>query len=143
MPRRAGLPAGTPVACRGVPAASLQDLVDELATGVGLRIAATRNARVYRDPVGGTVAWVPHDGSRLELTLIQVRLADEPLADRLHAVLAECAGLLPDDIPSHLLGLDGAAAAAAWPQLVERFWPAYLDAHRAAQRENRRTQPGT
>lgn len=122
---------------------ALLDLLDELAVAEDLRVAATRNARVYRDPVGGTVAWVPHDGSRLELTLIQVRLADDAEADRLHALLAECAGLRIDDIPGHLLGLDAETAGAVWPALRERFWPAYLEGHRSAQRANRKRQPGT
>lgn len=104
--------------------------LDELARREGLIAAETRKARIYRDPVGGTVAWLPHGSGRLELTLIQVRMAAERRAEHLHRLLAESSGKAVEDIPGHELGLDAAEAVAHWPALERDFFPSYLRAHR-------------
>ncbi|MEO2104478.1 MAG: hypothetical protein ABGZ36_02430, partial [Actinomycetota bacterium] len=57
--------------------------IDELARREGLLVAETGKARIYRDRVGGTVAWLPHGKQRIELTLIQIRMQDEARANRL------------------------------------------------------------
>lgn len=105
-------------------------LLDDLARREGLIAADTRKARIYRDPVGGTVAWLPHDEDRLELTLIQIRMAAEPRAQQLHQALAESCGRTLADIPAHDLGLDAADVIVHWAALERDFFPAYLTAHR-------------
>ena len=107
--------------------------VDELARREQLVVGETARARIYRDPVGGTVMWVPHAEPRLELTLIQVRMAAEAQADRLHALLAASTARTVDDIPAHELGLDAAVAVEHWPTLEQDFFPPYLTAHREVQ----------
>ncbi len=107
--------------------------VDELARREGLIAADTAKARIYRDRVGGTVMWLPHGKERLELTLIQVRMAAETRAMQLHGLLAQAVGTTPEQIPPHELGLDAAVAVAHWRTLEESFFPAYLTAHREVQ----------
>lgn len=114
-------------------AAQLKIRLDEVARKEGMLVGETSKARIYRDRIGGTVAWLPHDGDRLELTLIQVRMADEAEADRLHHLLATCAGRDVDDIPAHQLGLPVADALGCWSTLAQQFLPDYLAAHRTAQ----------
>lgn len=107
--------------------------LDDLARREGLIAADTRKARIYRDPVGGTVAWLPHGQERLELTLIQVRMATEQRAESLHRLLAASAARDVEDIPSHQLGLDAVDAVAHWTALEREFFPEYLRAHREVQ----------
>lgn len=107
--------------------------LDDLARREGLIAADTRKARIYRDPVGGTVAWLPHDAGRIELTLIQVRMAAEVRAHELHEALATACDRTIAEIPAHELGLDDADAIAHWPALERDFFPAYLQAHREVQ----------
>lgn len=110
--------------------ANLLACLDDLARREGLIAADTRKARIYRDPIGGTVAWVPHGRARLELTLIQVRMAAEQRAVGLHHALAQATGRTVEDIPAHELGLDAGDAVAHWAALERDFFPAYLAAHR-------------
>ncbi|HUG84972.1 MAG TPA: hypothetical protein VMM13_10425 [Euzebya sp.] len=107
--------------------------LDDLARREGLIAADTRKARIYRDPVGGTVAWLPHGAERLELTLIQVRMAAEQRAQQLHQALAQASGRTVADIPAHDLGLDAEDVVSHWPALERDFFPAYLRAHREVQ----------
>ncbi len=107
--------------------------VDELARRENLIAADTTKARIYRDRIGGTVMWLPHGKQRLELTLIQVRMAAEQRAMQLHGLLAEATGRTPDEIPAHELGLDAQVAVDHWSSLEEAFFPAYLTAHREVQ----------
>ena len=107
--------------------------LDDLARREGLIAADTRKARIYRDPVGGTVAWLPHGRERLELTLIQIRMAAEPRAQQLHQALAEACGRTIAEIPAHDLGLDADDVLRHWPALDRDFFPAYLAAHREVQ----------
>ncbi|MGI9018800.1 MAG: hypothetical protein ACR2HR_17130 [Euzebya sp.] len=107
--------------------------VDDLARREGLVAAETSKARIYRDPIGGTVMWLPNGQERLELTLIQVRMAAEQRAHGLHALLARCMDTEMDQIPAHQLGLDAQDAIAHWPTLEDTFFPAYLSAHREVQ----------
>lgn len=107
--------------------------VDEFARREGLIVADTSKARIYRDRVGGTVMWMPHGQERLELTLIQVRMAAEPVAVQLHALLAQAVGKQVEEIPGHALGLGAAEAIQHWPTLEQGFFPAYLTAHREVQ----------
>lgn len=109
--------------------------VDELARREGLIATDTGKARIYRDPVGGTVAWLPHGRRRLELTLIQVRMAAEGRAQRLHDLLARSVDKNPDQIPAHELGLDAEEAVTHWQALDREFFPAYLAAHREVQKD--------
>lgn len=111
--------------------------VDELARREGLIAADTTKARIYRDRVGGTVMWLPHGRSRLELTLIQVRMAAELRAAQLHHLLAAAVDRDVAEIPSHDLGLDAAEAVAHWPALEQSFFPSYLAAHREVQSDRR------
>lgn len=104
--------------------------LDDLARREGLIAADTRKSRIYRDPVGGTVAWIPAGSGRLELTLIQVRMADEALADELHELLATASARPLAAIPAHALGLDADDAVAHWQALERDFFPPYLAAHR-------------
>jgi hypothetical protein len=107
--------------------------VDELARREGLVVADTAKARIYRDRVGGTVMWLPHGRDRLELTLIQVRMAAERRAAQLHELLASAVGKAVEDIPAHELGLGADEAVAHWDALEEAFFPSYLEAHREVQ----------
>ncbi|CAN5122337.1 hypothetical protein BH23ACT9_BH23ACT9_33170 [soil metagenome] len=107
--------------------------LDELARREGLIAADTRKARIYRDPVGGTVAWLPRGAKRLELTLIQVRMAAESRASHLHELLARSCDRTIEDIPAHELGLTADDAVAHWSALERDFFPAYLSAHREVQ----------
>lgn len=113
--------------------AELRALLDELARKEGMLVGETAKARIYRDRIGGTVVWIPHDAERLELTLIQVRMADEARADALHSALAEAIGKPVEDIPSHQLGMSAAEALRCWTTLEHEFLPAYLQAHRDVQ----------
>ncbi|WP_370324287.1 hypothetical protein [Euzebya sp.] len=107
--------------------------VDELARREGLIAADTAKARIYRDRIGGTVMWLPHGQGRLELTLIQVRMASEQRADLLHELLARCAAKSTEDIPAHELGLSADDACAHWATLEREFFGEYLMAHREVQ----------
>lgn len=107
--------------------------LDDLARREGLIATDTRKARIYRDPVAGTVAWMPAGRPRLELTLIQVRMADDALADELHGLLAAASGRPITAIPVHDLGLDAADAVTHWSTLDSDFFPPYLQAHRQVQ----------
>lgn len=115
--------------------------LDDLARREGLVAADTRKARIYRDPVGGTVAWLPLGGERLELTLIQVRMAAEQRAEHLHRLLAESTDRTVEEIPAHELGLDAEDAIANWDALERDFFPAYLTAHREVQLASRPPGP--
>ncbi len=77
--------------------------------------------------------WMPTDEDRLELTLIQIRMADDMRAMRLHGLLAQCVEQPREEIPAHRLGLDAADAVAHWGVLERDFMPAYLRAHREVQ----------
>lgn len=115
--------------------------LDELARREGLVAADTGKARIYRDLVGGTVAWLPHGKARMELTLIQIRMSDEARANRLHGLLVQCCDRTTADIPSHDLGVDASLAIEHWDRLEQDFFPVYLATHRevqAAQRGPRR-----
>lgn len=107
--------------------------LDDLARREGLIAADTGKARIYRDPVGGTVAWLPRSSDRLELTLIQIRMAAEQRAQQLHEALAQASGRTIADIPAHDLGLAAEDALSHWPALERDFFPAYLQAHRQVQ----------
>jgi|GEM_PF-4557379 hypothetical protein len=107
--------------------------IDELARREGLLVAETGKARIYRDRVGGTVAWLPHGKQRIELTLIQIRMQDEARANRLHGLLVQTCDRTTADIPSNDLGLDAALAVEYWSRLERDFFPAYLHAHRDVQ----------
>lgn len=111
--------------------------VDELARREGLVAADTSKARIYRDRIGGTVMWLPHGRGRLELTLIQVRMAAESRADHLHGLLAAAVGRSVEDIPGHELGLEAEDAVAHWEALEEGFFAEYLSAHREVQAGHR------
>lgn len=106
---------------------------DELACREGLIATDTGKARLYRDPVGGTVMWLPHGQGRLELTLIQVRMVSEDQASRLHRLLAHSVAKTIEQIPAHYLGLDAAEAFTHWATLQHDFFPRYLEAHRQVQ----------
>ena len=107
--------------------------LDEFARREGLIAADTAKSRIYRDRVGGTVMWVPQAEERLEFTLIQVRMADDERAMRLHGLLAQCVGRPREEIKPHRLGLDAAEAVEKWPVLERDFLPGYLRAHREVQ----------
>lgn len=109
--------------------------VEELARREGLLTAETSKARIYRDRVGGTVAWLPFGKQRLELTLIQIRMVSEARANELHGLLVQCCDRTTADIPSHDLGLDAEIAVEHWPRLEREFFPVYLAAHRDVQSE--------
>lgn len=113
--------------------AQLQARLDELARAEGLLVAETSRARIYRDRVGGTVAWMPHDRARVELTLIQIRMVSEARANDLHGLLVQCCERTTADIPSHDLGLDAQLALAHWDTLERSFFPLYLSEHRDVQ----------
>ncbi len=106
---------------------------DALARREGLIATDSGKARIYRDPVGGTVMWLPHGQGRLELTLIQVRMVAEDQASRLHGLLARSVGKTTEQIPPHYLGLDAAEAVSYWAALQQNFFPPYLEAHRQVQ----------
>ncbi|MEE8603470.1 hypothetical protein [Euzebya tangerina] len=107
--------------------------LDELARREGLLAADTGKARIYRDRIGGTVMWLPLSEDRLEFTLIQVRMADDERAMRLHGLLAQCVDKPLEEIPPHRLGLDADVAVEHWPMLERSFMPGYLRAHREVQ----------
>ncbi len=107
--------------------------VEELARREGLLTAETSKATIFRDRVGGTVAWLPKDNTRLELTLIQIRMVDENLANRLHGLLVQCCDRTTADIPSHDLGVDAGIAVTHWERLEREFFPVYLAKHREVQ----------
>ncbi|WP_341251573.1 hypothetical protein [Euzebya pacifica] len=107
--------------------------IDELARREGLLVAETGKARIYRDRVGGTVAWLPHGKHRTELTLIHIRIQAEARANRLHCLLLQTRDRTTPDIPSNDLGLDAALAVEYWSRLERDFFPAYLHAHRDVQ----------
>lgn len=115
--------------------------IDELARREGLLVAETGKARIYRDRVGGTVAWMPHGRGRLELTLIQIRMRSEARANQLHGLLVQSCDRTTADIPSHDLGLDADVAVDHWATLERDFFPRYLRAHREAQREAGQAPP--
>lgn len=117
------------------PTAQVQLLarVEELARREGLLTAETSKATIFRDRVGGTVAWLPKDNSRLELTLIQIRMVDEAMANRLHGLLVQCCDRTTADIPSHNLGVEAAIAVEHWARLERDFFPVYLAKHREVQ----------
>ena len=107
--------------------------VDELARREGLIVADTAKSRIYRDRVGGTVLWMPSAEDRLEMTLIQIRMADDERAMRLHGLLAQCVEQPREDIPAHRLGLEADIAVTHWAVLERDFFPAYLRSHREVQ----------
>lgn len=107
--------------------------LDELARREGLLTAETGKARIYRDRVGGTIAWLPFKNPRLELTLIQIRMSNEARANQLHGLLVQCCGKTTADIPSHDLGVDPQLVIEHWDRLEREFFPLYLKAHREVQ----------